>query len=73
MVLGAGITLADTGLAVARAEAGGIVLHAALAERAFATDGATSLAAIALALRPIVLRAAVKIINDSNGRAPMSP
>jgi len=58
-VLAGGITLADTGLTVARAQARGIVLSAALVERAMARDGATSLAILALALRPIVARTAV--------------
>lgn len=71
-VLAAGITLADTGLAVARAEPRGILLHAALAERALAKGGATSLGLLAQALRPVVARVAVGFINDSKAPTTVS-
>lgn len=57
-VLAEGITLADTGLAVARAEPHGIELNAVLVERAMARGGAASLAMLAVALRPVVARVA---------------
>lgn len=58
-VLAKGITLADTGLVLARAEPSGTLLHAVLVERALALGSAASLATLARALRPTVVRAAV--------------
>lgn len=58
-VFAAGITLADTGLAPARRDPTGIVVHAALVERALASTPAASLRAVLDAVRGPVVRAAV--------------
>lgn len=81
--LAQGITLADTGLVPARPGTAGILIHAALVERALVQGGAASLAALAAAVRPIVVRLAVsrlaaastgarQFVNDSVRRTPVS-
>jgi len=57
--IGRGITLGDTGMQAAREQAGAIVVHGGLVERALGLGGAESLVAIAQAVGPVAVHLAV--------------